>query len=175
MTHSSGTHESRTDSPPTIQGIIEAVKNEFGDDRKRIDHALSVFRYAQELLEKESGDKDVVYAAALLHDIGIHDAERKYGSAAGHYQEIEGPPIAKKIMANLGIDRSVIDRVCTIIGNHHSVRGIDTPEFRIIWDADWLVNIPDEFPGLEKEKLQNTIERLFRTETGKKKAYRLYY
>ena len=160
--------------PHSIQRIIEAVKNVFGDDRKRIDHAFSVFRYAQELLESEEGDEEIVLAAALLHDIGIHEAERKYGSSAGHYQEIEGPPIAEKIMTAIGLDISVIDHVSRIIANHHTGKNIDTPEFRIIWDADWLVNIPDEFPGLDREKMRSTIERLFRTETGKKKAYSMY-
>ena len=174
MTHSNGTQESRSALPLPIQRIIEAVENVFGDDLKRIGHAFSVFRYAQELLRQESGDADVVLAAALLHDIGIHEAERKYGSSAGHYQEVEGPPIAATIMADIGVDRSVIEHVCRIIGNHHSGKNIDTPEFRIIWDADWLVNIPDEFPGLDRTKLQGKIDRLFRTETGKMKAYRLY-
>ena len=81
--------------PHSIPRIIEAVKNVFGDDRKRIDHAFSVFRYAQELLKSEEGDEEIVLAATLIHDIGIHEAERKYGSSAGCYQEIEGPPIAE--------------------------------------------------------------------------------
>ncbi|MHB9030848.1 MAG: HD domain-containing protein [Candidatus Latescibacterota bacterium] len=169
-----GTHGNRSHTSIPLQSVIEEVKNVFGDDWKRIDHALSVFKYAQELLQGEEGDAEIVLVAALLHDIGIHEAERKYGSSAGHYQELEGPPIANGIMTNMGFDKTVIDHVCRIIGSHHSAKDIDTPEFRIIWDADWLVNIPDEFPDFDKENLQKTIERLFKTETGKKKAYCLY-
>lgn len=86
----------------------------------------------------------MVRVSAILHDIGIPESERKYNSSAGKYQEIEGPPIAKRIMEELSLDESVIGHVCDIIGSHHSAGRIDTPEFRILWDADWLVNIAEE-------------------------------
>ena len=46
----------------------------------------------------------VVRAAAVLHDIGIREAERKHGSSAGKYQEVEGPPIARRILEKLSVD-----------------------------------------------------------------------
>ncbi len=157
-----------------IDKLIEAMGNEFGDDQKRISHALSVLKYAQGILLKNGGESRVVIAAALLHDIGIQEAERKYGSSAGKYQEIEGPPIARRIMEDIGFDESTIEHVCRIVGSHHSGRDIDTIEFRILWDADWLVNIPDEFAGSSKEKLKVTIDKIFKTTSGKKKAYKLF-
>lgn len=54
---------------------------------KRISHAKGVCAYAEELLKKEVGDPTVVIAAALLHDIGIHEAGKKCGSASGKYQK----------------------------------------------------------------------------------------
>ena len=154
--------------------LIESMKERFGNDRKRIDHALSVLAYAQKILSEEDGDPTVVIAAAILHDIGIREAERIHGSSAGKYQEIEGPPIARAVMEQIGLEDSVIGHVCRIVGSHHSARDIDTPEFRIIWDADWLVNLPDEYALGDREKVRGLIERIFRTETGKKIAYRLY-
>jgi hypothetical protein len=68
----------------------------------------------------------------------------------------------------------VIEHVCRIIGSHHSARNIDTPEFRIIWDADWLVNLPDEFPDLEPVKTRELITRIFKTRSGLKLAEKLY-
>ena len=57
--------------------LIERMKERFGDDEKRIKHALRVCEYAERILryEKEA-QKDVVIAAAILHDIGIHETER---------------------------------------------------------------------------------------------------
>ncbi|MFC1538357.1 HD domain-containing protein [Candidatus Latescibacterota bacterium] len=160
---------------PTLkERLIKSMKNTFGDDRKRISHALSVLAYAEELHGIEGGDRDVVTAAAVLHDIGIHEAERKYGSTAGKYQEIEGPPIARRIMEELGLGEELIFHVCRIVGSHHTGRDIDTIEFRILWDSDWLVNMPDEFPNASAEKLRSLFERIFRTESGKTKAYELF-
>ena len=159
---------------PLKDRLIEAMKNEFGTDQKRISHALSVLEYAEYLHEREGGNKDVVVTAAILHDIGIQEAERKHGSSAGMFQEIEGPPIARRIMEALGLNNGLIDHVCRIVGSHHTGRDIDTLEFRILWDADWLVNIPDEFPGIGADKLKSLIERVFKTVTGKAKALELY-
>ena len=81
--------------------LTEAMKNEFGNDHKRISHSLSVLNHAKDILREEGGNPLVVIASALLHDIGIQEGERKHGSSAGKYQEIEGPPIAREIMKDL--------------------------------------------------------------------------
>ncbi len=157
-----------------VDRLIGEMKRVFGDDPKRISHALAVLEHAQELLREERADPRVVLAAAVLHDIGIREAERKHGSPGGIYQQIEGPPIARPIMKNLGLDAETIDHVCRIIADHHSAKEMDTPEFRVLWDADWLVNLPDEFPGLDRERLRAKVDRIFRTEAGKRRACRLH-
>jgi hypothetical protein len=150
--------------------LIEAMKAVFGSDERRIRHALAVLGYAETLLKTEPGDELTVVAAAILHDIGIHEAERKYNSSAGHYQEIEGAPIARAILERLGLDPERTDHVCNIISLHHHVKGLDTPEFRVLWDADWLVNIPDEYPGWKAERLRPIIKKVFATNTGRQLA-----
>lgn len=145
---------------------VREMKQVFGDDERRIRHALAVLDYAQRILQRERGDPLVVMAAAVLHDIGIAQAERKYNSAAGKWQEIEGPPIARGILEKLDVDSAAVGHVCRIIANHHSARDIDTPEFRILWDADWLVNIPEEFPRASRAHLEEIISRVFKTATG---------
>lgn len=150
------------------------MKGVFGDDQKRINHALAVLSYAEKIFGVEGGDSNVITAAAILHDIGIHEAERKYGSAAGKYQEIEGPPIAECLLEEEGFPYETIEHVCKIIANHHSAKDIDTLEFRIIWDADWLVNIPDECGKMSKDKLKGFIEKIFKTNKGKQLAKELY-
>jgi putative nucleotidyltransferase with HDIG domain len=146
--------------------IIDEMKKVFGKDQKRIDHALAVLNYAEQIQAVEGGDPLVVKAAAILHDIGIQKAERKYGSSAGKYQEIEGPPIAAKILQNYGLANEVVEHICKIIANHHSARDIDTIEFRIVRDSDQLVNIQDELSSASKDKLSRFIDRIFKTKTG---------
>jgi len=152
------------------QKLIDEMKKVFGPDQKRIEHALAVLDYAEQIQAVEGGDPLVVKAAAILHDIGIHEAERKYGSPAGKYQEIEGPPIAEKILKRHDIPDETIEHISKIIANHHSATDIDTTEFRIVWDADWLVNIPVDFPDAGKEKLQGIVDKTFKTGKGRQIA-----
>jgi hypothetical protein len=99
----------------------------FGNDHRRIDHALKVLGYAEQIGQEEPGDPLVITAAAILHDIGIQAAERTHGSSAGRFQEIEGPPIARAILTRLGVDPAATDHVCPIVASHHNARDIDTP------------------------------------------------
>lgn len=154
--------------------IVNDMKNLFGDDQKRIDHALVVTSFAQQILQAQGGDEAVVMSAAILHDIGIHQAQKKYGSSAGKYQEIEGSAIARKILKKYDLDEHKIEHICKIIANHHSAKDIDTPEFRIVWDADWLVNIPDEFPNKSKKDLLPLIKKIFKTPTGLQLGLEIY-
>jgi hypothetical protein len=153
---------------PIRDRLMQALRDVFGGDAGRIGHALTVLEYADRIREVEGGSPVVVKAAALLHDVGIPEAERRYGSAAGNYQEQLGPPIAKRIMADIPLEPDVVAHVCRIIGSHHSGRDIDTLEFRTIWDADWLVNLPEEFPDDTREQRARRIRRILRTETGRR-------
>ncbi len=157
-----------------IEKIRMAMEDYFGEDRRRIGHALKVAGFAEKILQHEPGNRELVLAAAYLHDIGIHEAERKHGSAAGNLQEIEGPPIARAVLSSLGYDKGFIEEVCEIIASHHSPGELDTDNFRVIWDADWLVNIPDEMDLDDIEKLEKSIERIFMTSTGRKLAEEEY-
>jgi predicted RNA-binding Zn-ribbon protein involved in translation (DUF1610 family) len=154
--------------------LIAAMKKQFGTDQKRVSHALAVLEKAQAILRGEKANPRVVLAAAILHDIGIQEAEKKHGSSAGVYQEMEGPPLARRIMAELNFDPDTLEHVARIVGSHHSAKDIDTLEFRILWDADWIVNIPEEFPGMDQAELARKIEKIFKTGTGKEIAQKLY-
>ena len=157
-----------------VDRLIHEIKKVFGPDQKRISHALAVLEHAERIMAAEGGDPRVVLAAAVLHDIGIPQAEKKHGSSTGRWQEAEGPPIARAIMEGMDMDPDTVDHVARIIANHHSARDIDTLEFRILWDADWLVNLPHEYEDQGTEKMEERIERIFKTETGKLLARQLF-
>jgi hypothetical protein len=164
-----------SDTVALTEQLLAAVRRQFGSDEKRIAHAGQVLEHARTIHAAEPGDDAVVIAAALLHDIGIQEAERKHSSCAGVYQELEGPPIAKGILEEIGFDPERTEHICRIVAGHHTGRGgIDTPEFRILWDADWMVNFPEVFGKLTTEQRMSRIEKMFRTETGKKMAKALF-
>jgi hypothetical protein len=150
-----------------VDSLVREMKAVFGDDQRRIGHALEVLDHAEQIHVVEGGDPLVIRAAAILHDIGILAAERKHGSSAGKFQEIEGPPIARPILEGLGVDAERTEHILRIIGSHHSAREIDTPEFRIIWDADRLANIPEELAGKTPEEGRAFVQKVYRTVTGR--------
>lgn len=160
---------------PDLEGkILEKVEKYFGPDTRRIRHAQKVLKYAKEILGKEGGDGQIVIASAILHDIGIKECESKYNSTSGQLQEKEGPPIARSILQKLYASEEIISEVCQIIASHHSPGEVDTLNFKILWDADWLVNLRDEYNIEDKKRLKSIIEKTFLTETGKMKAREIY-
>lgn len=139
----------------------------FSGDVKRINHALKVFGFAGCIARKEKLTDDEILKiemTAILHDIGIVESEKKYNSSSGHYQEIEGPPVVRELLSDTEIDSEMLDRICYIIGNHHSYQKIDGVDFQIIVEADFLVNI---FEDEISESAVNSIrEKYFKTASG---------
>ncbi|MFA5514931.1 MAG: HD domain-containing protein [Desulfuromonadales bacterium] len=157
-----------------LERIRLAMEVYFGADARRIEHAYRVAGHARDLLAFIDADETLTMAAAWLHDIGIPEAERKYGSCAGPHQEQEGPPVAREILEGLGAPAAFIDSVCVLIGAHHTPAGVDSPEFRILWDADALVNLEAILPGKTPERVRSVLEKAMVTEAGYRRALAIY-
>lgn len=158
----------------TKQKLIKELEDYFGTDTKRINHAKRVLDFAEEILKFEKADWHIVIPASILHDVGIKAAEEKYGSSAGHYQEKEGPEIARKILLKLSLKKEDIDEICEIIAHHHTPGKVDTLNFKVLYDADWLVNLKDEVDTMDKARLRKIIDKVFLTESGKTLAKKIY-
>ena len=150
------------------------MKHYFGQDFKRIGHAANVARYAEQIVKDEKGDPAVVLCAAYLHDIGMHEAERKHNSGAAQYHEDEGVPVAREILTRLGAREELVDEVCDIIGHHHRPKDGETVNFKIVYDADLIVNLEEQHREREvkEERLGEIIEKRMLTEVGKRLARR---
>lgn len=152
----------------TIQSsVIKKLIHYFAGDIKRINHALKVYAFAKSIAELEdvSGEKlQILELAAILHDIGIKESEKKYSSSSGKYQQIEGPPVARELLQEFELGQTIIDRICYLIGNHHTYIRIDEIDFQILVEADFLVNIFEDNFGQEQI---NSIQKYFKTGTGK--------
>lgn len=159
---------------PFLDQVCSAMEACFGSDARRIAHAHQVADYARELLESIDADATVTLAAAYLHDIGIPEAERKYASCAGPYQEQEGPPVARALLEGLGAEEAFIATVCALVGAHHTPGAIDSAEFRILWDADALVNLAEIVPGKNPDRLRSIVQRSLVTPPGQRRALALY-
>ncbi len=154
--------------------LIAELEAYFGTDAKRISHAKRVLFFAEELLKEERADAHIVIPASILHDVGIKVAEEKYGSSAGNLQEKESPSIAREILERVEFKEEHIKEICDIIGHHHSPGVIDTMNFKILYDADWLVNFKDEVDTGDTANVRRLIERIFLTGAGRKMAKKMY-
>lgn len=134
-------------------------------DVPRIQHFVKVHDFAAAIGRLEGIDGQtlgVLEAAAIVHDIGIHVSERKYGSSAGHYQELEGPAEAHILLEKVGgFTEAEIDRICWLVGHHHTYADIQGADYQILVEADFLVNLYED--GLSHEAAIAARKRIFRT------------
>ena len=148
------------------------MKRYFRQDFKRIGHAVRVARYAERIGRAEEGNLAVILIAAYLHDIGIKTAEEKFSSTAPHYQEQEGPPVAREILEKLQAPEALIAKVCDIVGRHHHPSGEDSIDFKVVYDADLIANLEEK----QKEEhtdpagIENIIQTAFLTDSGRQEA-----
>lgn len=150
-----------------IGKIIKEMIEYFNNDVRRINHALKVHGFCQAICSLEQlNEKEqlIVNLSGILHDIGIKEAERKYNSSAGPYQEKEGPSVAKQIMQKYDIDNEIMERVCYIVGHHHSYNKIDGNDFQVLVEADFLVNIYED--DIDKASVDSVRRKYFKTQTG---------
>ncbi len=158
-----------------ISLIINEMIKYYAKDPRRVNHFLKVFSFAKSIGELEKLDEktqDILEIAAVMHDIGIKLSEEKYNSSAGNYQEIEGPPVAKGILLKYNFDETFIDRVCYLIGHHHTYGEIDGIDYQILIEADFLVNIYED--EIKIPQIESIKEKYFKTKAGTEFLINLY-
>lgn len=97
---------------------IEKCERERPFCRHDLAHFLDVARIAQllNLEEKRQVSRELIYAAALLHDIGRH---RQYREQLAH--ETAGREIAAGILADLDFDEAEREEILTAIAAHRKL------------------------------------------------------
>ena len=136
---------------------------------KRIQHFLKVHAFARTIGILEGLDEGSLYileTAALVHDIGIRPALEKYGSEAGYLQEKEGPEEAEKLLKDIGgYTPEQIERICYLVGHHHTYTDMQGMDYRILVEADFLVNLYEN--NVKYKVILASDENIFQTETGR--------
>ena len=158
-----------------ILRLTEAMIRYDQGDPMRIHHFLKVHAFAALIGREEGLDERtqfILETAALVHDIGIHLAVETYGSSSGRFQEMVGPAEAETMLRELDYPEDVIQRVCFLVGHHHSYDQIDGLDYQILVEADFLVNLYEDSVSPVGQK--DAFRYLFRTETGKRLCSQLY-
>lgn len=153
-----------------IDKAIEEMKLVFKDIPYGIDHTSRVLRNAEIIMDGEAisgAIRETILLASILHDIGAIEAQKKHGSMEGHFQEIEGPEIAQSILERTGVPNETINRICYIVGHHHTPSKIDGIDFQVVWEADYLEYLQFGEKGVESDALYQKILENFQTPSGR--------
>lgn len=151
-----------------INRLFVKMVEYYNGDPKRIQHFVKVHSFAKLIGECEglcADEMTVLEAAALVHDIGIKPAEEQFGECGGKLQEKLGGEPAEKMLREIGFDENVVSRVKYLVGHHHTYTDIDGMDYRILVEADFLVNLYED--GCSDKAIAAARDGIFMTKTGK--------
>lgn len=151
----------------TIAEITQKIIAHSNGNRHDINHFMKVYAFAKTIGEYEGLDRNtqtILEVAAIVHDIACPLCREKYGNTNGNYQELEGPALVQVFLADCGLPQDAVDRIAWLVGHHHTLQGIDGPDYQILIKADYLVNADES--QYSRENVENTQEQFFRTGTG---------
>lgn len=150
------------------EDLIIKMTEFYDGDPARIQHFLKVYEFAHVIGVREGLDKEtlkILDIASIMHDIGIRPSERKYGKCDGKLQEQEGPSYARDMLKSFPeVSNEETERVCFLIAHHHTYENVDCMDYRILLEADFLVNAFED--KLDKEAIISFRDRIFVTKTG---------
>lgn len=151
-----------------LTDLYDRMVSYYAGEPARIQHFVKVHSFARRIGLAEGLDSKTqltLEAAALVHDIGIKPAEAIYGSCDGPYQEALGPAPARELLDSLDFPADVTDRVCYLVGHHHTYTGIDGMDYQILVEADFLVNLFEN--ETRQAPRREALKRIFKTECGR--------
>jgi uncharacterized protein len=105
-------------------------------------HAMRTANIALEIAKKVDGDKDIIYATGLLHDIGYKESGKNYQE---HFKY--SVKMAKKWLPQIGFPKEKICKTLEAIRLHdnfswgHNFEKTTINEVKIIQDADRIDNL----------------------------------
>lgn len=147
--------------------IIKMTEFNAGDP-KRIQHFIKVYEFAHVIGVKEQLEEQqlrILDMAAIMHDIGIRPSEEKYGRCDGKLQEQEGPAYARELLSEFSeVTEQETNRICYLIAHHHTYNNVDGLDYRILLEADFLVNAMED--DLPKDAIITFRDKVFETKTG---------
>ncbi|SFT43206.1 uncharacterized protein SAMN05216474_0531 [Lishizhenia tianjinensis] len=119
----------------TYKGLVEEVKKDFLGEGSGHDwsHIERVLHLALKLHKVEGGNQDIIFLAALIHDVGDH----KFHD--GDYSV--GPKLQQRLLEKHAVSSEIIKAVIDITANMSYSKGapaLSTLEGKIVQDADRL-------------------------------------
>lgn len=159
-----------------IEDLALAMIDYNNGDPKRIQHTTKVHAYASMIGKCEGLDEEtqfILESAALVHDIGIRASEKKYGHQNGKLQEQEGPAVARELLMRLGgFTDQQIERICWLVGHHHTYHVCEDLDYQILIEADFLVNLYED--NESPNAIRAVGKNIFHTQSGTRMFETMY-
>ena len=156
--------------------------------RLNLPHTFIVYQFAQLLLQEEGGSREITIPACILHDVGWSTVPEDrllmaFGPAikdpeARRKHEVEGVSIAGQILAQVGYNGSLVQKITEIIDGHDTTEEARSLEDAITKDSDKLFRLSTFGFRIDCERFQidpqsywpylvKRMEKWFLTQTGK--------
>ena len=159
-----------------IEDLALAMIDYNNGDPKRIQHTTKVHAYASMIGKCEGLDEEtqfILESAALVHDIGIRASEKKYGHQSGKLQEQEGPAVARELLMRLGgFTDQQIERICWLVGHHHTYHVCEDLDYQILIEADFIVNLYED--NESPNAIRVVGKNIFHTQSGTRMFETMY-
>ena len=101
-----------TNKELTLALLMRAMIKYDGGDAPRIQHFVKVHDFARMIAVSEGMNEEelfVLEAAAILHDVGIHVSEAKYGNCDGKHPAELAPDVASYALSE--VDRCTATQI----------------------------------------------------------------
>lgn len=125
--------------------LIECLRQIAGSDQNMIRYSLEILQYAEKIQLTEGGDPLVVKASAILSQVykrAVQTEDEKSNA------NVSGDLDAQicDILTKHGIKNELVDGIFKILAACQTGQGIDSLEYKIIWDACRLVQLHQATP-----------------------------
>lgn len=154
-----------------LENMIVFSNGNFHD----IDHFTRVWAYAKLIGEQELFDAQTQFlleAAAITHDIACPLCREKYGNTNGKLQEAEGAVLVADFLRDTDLTAEEAERIAFLVAHHHTLSGIDSPDWQILVEADYLANAME--CGYSLDAIDAFCRKIFKTAAGKRLARELF-
>ena len=81
-------------------------------------------------------------------------------------------PMTRELLEEFSLPDAFVERVVWLVGHHHTITNVATPEHRVLLEADFLVNAAES--GYSREQILAAEKSIFRTKTGIGLLHSLY-
>lgn len=159
----------------TVNDMICKMITYSNGNKHDIAHFLKVYAYARmigEMEKLEEYQQKTLEIAAVIHDIACPVCREKYGNTNGANQEKESPVLVENFLKDTDLEQKMKERIKFLVSHHHTYTGVDGLDYRILLEADFLVNADEG--QMSQEAIETARERVFETAAGKKLLTEIY-